>query len=163
MQGRPLARCFLVVLLHLMRFFGRISAISRVTSRWSHLLVQISELFSSPVVKFSRSNFGTFFRGLRLHFLGNSRSTSSSFGSPQKHDFGKVLGYGGPQKMFPWKRFSGIFVWQLSRLATKRLWLASFEGMTNKPPCLGHNKQRLLADQIGLKVRFEGSSRCGAN
>ena len=30
-------------------------------------------------------------------------------------------------------------------------------------PCLGHNKERLLADQIGLKVRFEGCSRCGAN
>ena len=29
-------------------------------------------------------------------------------------------------------------------------------------PCR-RNKERLLADQVGLKVRFEGSSRCGAN
>ena len=46
-----------------MRFLGRISAISRVTSRWSHFLVHTSEIFSRPAVTFSRSNFGTFLEG----------------------------------------------------------------------------------------------------
>ena len=65
MQSHPLDRCFLVVLLHLKCFLGRISAISRVTFRWSHFLVQISELFSRLAVTFSHSDFGTFSRGLR--------------------------------------------------------------------------------------------------
>ena len=107
-------------------------------SRWSHFLVQISELFSRPAVTFSRSNFGTFSSRVASTFsraiLGVQTPALDPPPPPKKkHDFGKVLGYGGPQKMFPWKRFSWIFVWQLSRLATKRLWPASFEGMTTTP------------------------------
>ena len=97
------------------------------------------------VVAFSRSNLGTFFEccshifsfkfrnfsgGLRLHFLGHLSECEVQLWTRQKHAFGKVLGCGSQQRMFPWKRFSRIFVWQLSRLATKRLWPASFESMT---------------------------------
>ena len=100
------------------------------------------------VVTFSRSNLGTFFEACGHIFSFKFRNFFSRVAStfsrqfseyklqlwtPQKHDFGKVLGYGGPQTMFPWKGFSWIFVWQLSRLATKRLWLESFEGMTTTP------------------------------
>ena len=77
------------------------------------------------VVTFSRSNLGTFFEAcghifsfkFRIFFSSVASTFSRQFSeyklqlwTPPKHGFGKVLGYGGPQKMFPWKRFSWIFV-----------------------------------------------------
>ena len=115
---------FLAVLLRVTRFVGRISAKSRVTPRW--------HIFSKVAVTFSCSNFGTFSRG-RLHFWTPPPSPPSPLPPPPKKVyFGKVQVWRSTENV-SLEAFSRIFVWQLSRLATKRLWLASFEGMTTTP------------------------------
>ena len=60
---------------HLGHFSGHFSVVTFSRSN-------LGTFFEACGHFFSRSNFGTFSRGLRLHFLGNSRSTNSSFEPP---------------------------------------------------------------------------------
>ena len=66
---------------------GRISATSRVTSRWSDFFVQISEQFSRVAVTFCRSISVFFLEGCVYIFSGISRSANSSLGTPPKSMF----------------------------------------------------------------------------
>ena len=126
MQGHPLARFFLL--------FYCIWCVFSGGSR-----PFLGSLLDGHIFSFKSRNF---FRGLRSHFLvqiselffeGCVYIFSAILGiqtppldPPKKHDFGKVLRYGGPQKMFPWKRFSWIFVWLPVMSCNKKIVVCKF-------------------------------------